>query len=161
MKTSAWMPLTWQRSTLWRRTNSVESNQASRHMGWLNESFCQIQIAITAPILGTPVIWLKPSSQIGMVVSRNKSYHRRKSRQRFEGERYLRELTKFLRKQNGRKLQKVAENGVELKPIVFALFSQNEKSATRISSKLLIFKVDQIGLEPMTSRLWVWENDIL
>ena len=28
------------------------------------------------------------------------------------------------------RLQKVAENGVELKPIVFALFSQNEKSAT-------------------------------
>ena len=88
-----------------------------------------------------------------MVVSRNKSYHRRKSRQRFEGERYLRELTKFLRKQNGRKLQKVAENGVELKPIVFALFSQNEKSVTRISSKLLIFNVDQLGLEPRTSRL--------
>ena len=95
-----------------------------------------------------------------MVVSRNKSYHRRKSRQRFEGERYLRELTKFLRKQNGRKLQKVAENGVELKPIVFALFSQNEKSATRISSKLLIFKVDQLGLEPRTSRLWVSQSDI-
>jgi len=37
---------------------------------------------------------------------------------------------KFSRKQNGRTLQKVAENGVELKPIVFALFSQNEKSAT-------------------------------
>ncbi len=28
------------------------------------------------------------------------------------------------------RLQKVSENGVELKPIVFALFSQNEKSAT-------------------------------
>jgi hypothetical protein len=28
------------------------------------------------------------------------------------------------------RLQKVAENVVELKPIVFALFSQNEKSAT-------------------------------
>ena len=27
---------------------------------------------------------------------------------------------KFSRKRNGRKLQKVAENGVELKPIVFA-----------------------------------------
>ena len=50
-------------------------------------------------------------------------------------------------------MQKVAENGVELKPIVFALFSQNEKSATLISSKLLIFKVDQLGLEPRTSRL--------
>ena len=34
-----------------------------------------------------------------------------------------------------------------------ALFSQNEKSATRISSKLLIFNVDQPGLEPGTSRL--------
>ena len=28
------------------------------------------------------------------------------------------------------RLQKVVENGIELKPIVFALFSQNEKSAT-------------------------------
>ena len=42
------------------------------------------------------------------------------------------------------RLQKVSENGVELKPIVFALFSQN---------KLLIFSVDQPGLEPGTSRL--------
>ena len=149
------MPLTWQRSTLWRRTNSAESNQVSRHMGWLNESFCQIQIAITAPILGTLVIWFKPSSQIGMVISRNKSYHRRKSRQRFEGERCLRELTKFLRKQNGRKLQKVAENGVELKPIVFALFTQTWKKHLRETRKCLIFSVDQTGLEPVTSRLWV------
>ena len=38
---------------------------------------------------------------------------------------------------------------------VFPLFSQNEKSATWISSKLLIFSVDQPGLEPGTSRLWV------
>ena len=51
------------------------------------------------------------------------------------------------------RLQKVAENGAELKTIVFALFSQNEKSATRISSKLLIISVDQPGLEPGTSRL--------
>ena len=65
----------------------------------------------------------------------------------------IRESPKFSRKQNGRKLQKVAENRVELKPVVFALFSQNEKSATRISSKLLIFSVDQVGLEPTTSRL--------
>ena len=36
----------------------------------------------------------------------------------------------FRENKNGRRLQKVAENGVELKPIVFALFSQNEKSAT-------------------------------
>lgn len=36
---------------------------------------------------------------------------------------------------------------------VFPLFSRNEKSATRISSKLLIIRVDQIGLEPITSRL--------
>ena len=50
-------------------------------------------------------------------------------------------------------MQKVAENGVELKPIVFALFSQNEKSATRKLRKLLIFSVDQTGLEPVTSRL--------
>ena len=38
---------------------------------------------------------------------------------------------------------------------VFPLFSRKEKSATWISSKLLIFKVDQPGLEPGTSRLWV------
>ena len=36
----------------------------------------------------------------------------------------------FRENKYGRKLQKVAGNGVELKPIVFALFSQNEKSAT-------------------------------
>ena len=36
----------------------------------------------------------------------------------------------FRENKNGRKLQKVVENGIELKPIVFALFSQNEKSAT-------------------------------
>ena len=33
----------------------------------------------------------------------------------------------FRENKNGRKLQKRAENGVQLKPIVFALFSQNEK----------------------------------
>ena len=33
------------------------------------------------------------------------------------------------------------------------LFSQNEKLATWISSKLLIFSVDQPGFEPGTSRL--------
>ena len=38
---------------------------------------------------------------------------------------------------------------------VFPLFSRKEKSATWISSKLLIFSVDQPGLEPGTSRLWV------
>ena len=59
----------------------------------------------------------------------------------------------FRENKYGRKLQKVAENSVELKRIVFALFSQNEKSATRISFKLLIFSVDQVGLEPTTSRL--------
>ena len=52
-----------------------------------------------------------------------------------------------------RRLQKRAENGAELKPIVFALFSQNEKSATCRDAKLLIFYVDQVGLEPTTSRL--------
>lgn len=36
---------------------------------------------------------------------------------------------------------------------VFPLFPRNEKSATRISSKLLIIRVYQIGLKPMTSRL--------
>ena len=36
----------------------------------------------------------------------------------------------FRENKNGRKLQKVVENGIELKLIVFALFSQNEKSAT-------------------------------
>lgn len=41
---------------------------------------------------------------------------------------------------------------------VFPLFSRNEKSATRISSKLLIIRVDQIGLKPMTSRLRVLQN---
>ena len=51
------------------------------------------------------------------------------------------------------RLQNVAENGVELKPIVFALFSQKEKSATWISSKLLIISVDQPGLEPGATRL--------
>ena len=38
---------------------------------------------------------------------------------------------------------------------VFPLFSRKERSATWISSKLLIFSVDQPGLEPGTSRLWV------
>ncbi len=46
----------------------------------------------------------------------------------------------------------VTEKG-RLKQNVFALFSQKEKSATRISSKLLIISVDQLGLEPRTSRL--------
>ena len=54
---------------------------------------------------------------------------------------------------NCAKLQRRAENGVEHKPIVFALFLQNEKSATRHLCKLLIFHVDQPGLEPGTSRL--------
>ena len=36
---------------------------------------------------------------------------------------------------------------------VFPLFSRNEKSATRISSKLLIIRVDLPRLEPMASRL--------
>ena len=44
---------------------------------------------------------------------------------------------------------------------VFPLFSRNEKSATWISSKSLIFSVDQPGLEPGTSRLWVSQSDIL
>ncbi|MBR1800475.1 MAG: hypothetical protein IJ767_03140 [Bacteroidaceae bacterium] len=83
-----------------------------------------------APILDAPVIWLKPLSQIGMVVSLYKSYHRRKTRQWFEGERCLRGTPSFRENKYGRKLQKMVENGVELKPIVFALFSQNEKSAT-------------------------------
>ena len=38
---------------------------------------------------------------------------------------------------------------------VFPLFPWKEKLATWISSKLLIFNVDQLGLEPRTSRLWV------
>ena len=38
---------------------------------------------------------------------------------------------------------------------VFPLFSRKEKSAAWISPKLLIFSVDQPGLEPGTSRLWV------
>ena len=67
---------------------------------WPNESFCQMWIAFTAPILGMSFIWLKPPSQIGIVVSRNKSYHRRKSRQWFEGERCLRELPQVFAKTN-------------------------------------------------------------
>ena len=47
------------------------------------------------------------------------------------------------------------KSGSFQKQCVFPLFSQKEKSATRISSKLLIFSVDQPGLEPGTSRLWV------
>ena len=42
---------------------------------------------------------------------------------------------------------------------VFPLFSRKQKSATWIYSKLLIFSVDQPGLEPGTSRLWVLKND--
>ena len=84
----------------------------------------------------------------------NKSYHRRKNCEGgLKGSAVYESCLSFRENKNGRRLQKVAENGVELKPIVFALFSQNEKSATWISSKLLIFSVDQPGLEPGTSRL--------
>ena len=42
---------------------------------------------------------------------------------------------------------------VELKPFVFALFSQNENQRLTFVRKSLIFIVDQPGLEPGTSRL--------
>jgi len=45
-------------------------------------------------------------------------------------ERCLRELPNFRENQDGRKLQKVAGNGGELKPFFSHGFSQNEKSAT-------------------------------
>jgi len=47
------------------------------------------------------------------------------------------------------------KKSIELKCYVFALFSQKEKSATCKACKLLILNVDQPGLEPGTSRLWV------
>ena len=44
---------------------------------------------------------------------------------------------------------------VKLKPFVFALFSQNENQRFTDIRKSLISNVDQPGLEPGTSRLWV------
>ena len=41
----------------------------------------------------------------------------------------------------------------QLKPFVYALFTQTKKKALAISRKCLIFIVDQPGLEPGTSRL--------
>ena len=99
---------------------------------WLTErSFCQIPIAITAPILGTPVLWVKtilPNWDGGYW---NKSYHRRKNCEGgLKGSAVYESCLSFRENKNGRRLQKVAENVVELKTIVFALFSQKEKSAT-------------------------------
>ena len=44
---------------------------------------------------------------------------------------------------------------VKLKPFVFALFSQNGNQRLTFVRKSLILRVDQPGLEPGTSRLWV------
>ena len=41
----------------------------------------------------------------------------------------------------------------QLKPFVYALFTQTKKKALAIVRKCLILKVDQVGLEPTTSRL--------
>ena len=41
----------------------------------------------------------------------------------------------------------------QLKPFVYALFTQIKKKALAISRKCLTFNVDQPGLEPGTSRL--------
>ena len=41
----------------------------------------------------------------------------------------------------------------QLKPFVYALFTQIKKKALAISRKCLILNVDQVGLEPTTSRL--------
>ena len=43
----------------------------------------------------------------------------------------------------------------QLKPFVYALFTQKKKKALAIARKCLILNVDQPGLEPGTSRLWV------
>ena len=42
-----------------------------------------------------------------------------------------------------------------LKQNVYALFTQTWKKHLRETRKCLIFSVDQLGLEPRTSRLWV------
>ena len=41
----------------------------------------------------------------------------------------------------------------QLKPFVYALFTQTKKKALAIARKCLILNVDQPGLEPGTSRL--------
>lgn len=41
----------------------------------------------------------------------------------------------------------------QLKPFVYALFTQKKKKALAIARKCLILSVDQPGLEPGTSRL--------
>ena len=41
----------------------------------------------------------------------------------------------------------------QLKPFVYALFTQTKKKALAIPRKCLILNVDQPGLEPGTSRL--------
>lgn len=48
-----------------------------------------------------------------------------------------------------------------LNSFVYALFTQTWKKHLQETRKCLIFSVDQPGLEPVTSRLWVRENDIL
>ena len=54
---------------------------------------------------------------------------------------YVLELHSSMRKQS------------QLKPFVYALFTQTKKKALAIARKCLIFNVDQPGLEPGTSRL--------
>ena len=105
--------------------------------------------------LGTPVIWLKPSSQIGMVVYRNKSYHHRKSRLWFERERYLRlrELPKFSRKQKWQKIAKSGRKWCRTQTDCFRIVYVDKKKALARTRKCLIIYVDQTGLEPVTSRL--------
>ena len=49
----------------------------------------------------------------------------------------------------------------KLKQNVYALFTQTWKKELRDLRNSLIFSVDQPGLEPGTSRLWVRQNDIL
>ena len=67
---------------------------------------------------------------------------------------YAYAISRNLNKIQTRKLHK-------LNQFVYALFTQRKKKALTIARKCLIFRVDQPGLEPGTSRLWVWENDIL
>ena len=50
-------------------------------------------------------------------------------------------------------IQMQMENNTKLLNLISHCFHKNEKSATRISPKLLTFSVDQPGLEPGTSRL--------
>ena len=61
---------------------------------------------------------------------------------------YAYAISRNLNKIQTRKLHK-------LNQFVYALFTQRKKKALTIARKCLIFRVDQPGLEPGTSRLWV------